>query len=131
MSMKTFYVGAKALIVRDGKVLLMRGEARRDFWDAPGGRIDDDETILEALDRELHEELPNITKYKVQKLVHAHRVHRDISGDVSLLLLFYTVNAAFDGEPQISDEHVEARWVPLEEARQLATESVQAALQNL
>jgi ADP-ribose pyrophosphatase YjhB (NUDIX family) len=117
--------------VRDGKVLLVRHATKRDFWDTPGGRIDDDETILQTLDRELHEELPNITDYEVKKLVHAHRVHRDIDGEVSLVLLFHQVVAEFDGEPQISEEHTEVRWFTLEEAQEIAAESVQAALRKL
>jgi ADP-ribose pyrophosphatase YjhB (NUDIX family) len=59
--MKTFYVGVKGLIINDGKVLLVRGETTgRDFWDTPGGRMDDDETITQTLDRELREEHTHI-----------------------------------------------------------------------
>lgn len=131
MSMKTFYVGAKALIINDGKILLVHGEGPRDFWDAPGGRIDDDEDILQALDRELHEELPNIRDYDVKGLVHAQRVHHDVDGEISLVLLFHNVDATFDGEPQVSDEHIEAKWFSLDEASQIASENIKLALQKL
>jgi ADP-ribose pyrophosphatase YjhB (NUDIX family) len=129
--MKHFFVGVKAVIVRDDKVLLVRGDAPRDFWDTPGGRVDDDENIMQTLDRELHEELPNITNYTMNRLVHAERIHRDVEGELSLVLLFYLVEAEFDGEPQISEEHTEIRWIPLEEARKIATSSVIAALGKL
>ncbi len=131
MSMKTFFVGAKALIIRDGNVLLVRGTGNRDFWDVPGGRIDDDENILQTLDRELHEELPNIKNYTVDRLVHAERIHRNVEGDVSLVLLFHLVEAEFDGEPQISEEHTEAAWFSLEEARKVARDNIQTALSKL
>lgn len=61
--MKTFYVGIKGVIVNDGKVLMLRANAalgRRDIWEIPGGRIDDEENIEQTLRRELQEELPNI-----------------------------------------------------------------------
>lgn len=131
--MKTFYVGVKGLIVNDGKVLLVRGETTgRDFWDTPGGRMDDDETIVQTLDRELREELPNIQSYEPGELLYAHRIHRDIEGEVSLVLLFYTIkDAVFAGEPQISDEHTHIRWIPLAEAIDVATSSVSEALKRL
>jgi 8-oxo-dGTP diphosphatase len=131
MAMKTFFVGVKSIIVRDGKVLLVRHATKRDFWDTPGGRIDDDETILQTLERELREELPNVTNFEVKRLVHAHRIPRDIEGEVSLVLLFHEVAAEFDGEPQISEEHTEARWFTLEQAQEVAAESVAAALRKL
>lgn len=38
--MKTFYVGVKGVIVKDGKALILKGGEGRDFWEVPGGRID-------------------------------------------------------------------------------------------
>ena len=135
MAMKHFFVGVKAVIVQDDKVLLVRGDKPgRDFWDTPGGRIDDDESILETLDRELHEELPNINSYKAGKILHAHRVHRDIVDDVSLVLLFHEVtDVTFDGDPVVSEEHTQAAWLPIEEVLEdeHTIESVRAALQSL
>ncbi len=50
--MKTFYVGIKGVIIKDGKVLMLRANTetgRRDMWGMPGGRIDNDETIISYL----------------------------------------------------------------------------------
>ncbi len=133
MPMKTFFVGVKAVIVKDGKALLVRGDIPgRDFWDTPGGRIDDDESIAQTLDRELHEELPNIQSYTVGRLVYAERIHRDINGNVSLVLLFHEVNdVVFDGDPQVSQEHTEAKWIPLDEAIETSVSSVSGALKQI
>ncbi len=55
------YIGMKALIVHEGKVLVLR-EAKYDEgtnmgkWDVPGGRIQPDEPFLEGLTREVLEE---------------------------------------------------------------------------
>jgi len=133
MSMKTFFVGIKAVIVQDGKVLLLKGEKDgRDFWDMPGGRIDDDETIMQTLDRELHEELPNIKSYRAGELLHVNRVHNDVVDNVSLVLVFYKVeNVIFDGEVQTSDEHSHPEWLTLEEALEKASKGIRPALEAL
>jgi len=113
--MKTFYVGAKGVIVRDGKVLLMHTNAnhenRGNRWEMPGGKIEGNETIDQALRRELKEELPNIQNIEVHKLLHVQRLHKDIRGNNSLVLIFYRVSADFvGGEPELSEEHLEYQW---------------------
>lgn len=134
MAMKHFFVGVKAVITKGGTVLLVRGQGQRSFWDTPGGRIDDNESIMETLDRELHEELPNIESYQVERLLYAHRVNKDIEDNVSLVLVFWHVsNVIFDGKPQISEEHVEVAWIPITQALTdpEVSESVRAALELL
>lgn len=51
-----YRLSVKALIVRDGKVLLTI-EDEDDFWSLPGGGIDYGETAQEALVREISEEI--------------------------------------------------------------------------
>jgi 8-oxo-dGTP pyrophosphatase MutT (NUDIX family) len=55
--MKKFYVGCKGLIRDKGRgILLLHREYKSgDFWDVPGGRIDEDEDIEQTLIRELNE----------------------------------------------------------------------------
>ena len=121
MSEKLFNVGIKAVITQGDKVLLVDNVKRRhDTWEFPGGRMDGNETIEETLRRELTEELPNIKNIKIGALLGAHRIHHDIKEKVSLVLIFYKVEAEFDGEVQISDEHKDFRWVTLNEAKKLA-----------
>lgn len=51
-----YRVSVKALVVNDGKVLLVK-EDDDDFWDIPGGGLDHGESLNEALIREVTEEL--------------------------------------------------------------------------
>jgi 8-oxo-dGTP diphosphatase len=54
------HVVAGVLLDARGRVLLARRTAGRDLagaWEFPGGKVDPGETALQALDRELHEEL--------------------------------------------------------------------------
>lgn len=129
--MKSFYVGIKGVIVKDNKVLLLRANAangRRDIWEIPGGRIDADENIEETLQRELKEELPNIKNIKIHGILDAYRLQWDIDGDKSLVLIFFKVTADFDGNAQISDEHVDIKWLAKDEALKLAAENCQTAI---
>ncbi len=132
MAMKTFYVGIKGVIIHDDKVLLLRadgGKGRRDIWEMPGGRIDDDETAQQALNRELNEELANITDISIGGVLHAARLPWDIDGTNSLVLIFYKVNANFEGDPKIGEEHMGWRWCTIEEARQLANDFTLPAIE--
>ena len=136
--MQTFYVGIKGIIIRDGKILLLRangGKGRRDIWEAPGGRIDDGETMQQTLDRELHEELANIRDVQIGDILHATRLPWIIDGTNSLTLVFFRVSADFDGDPVISDEHMDWKWCTLQEARELANDitlpAIETAFQQL
>lgn len=132
MAMKHFFVGVKAVIINNGNVFLVKGEGSRDFWDCPGGRIDDNESIADTLERELHEELPNIVSYRATGIVHAVRVHKDIVDDVSLTLLFFKVeDAVFNGDPEISNEHIEGRWFPIDEAMMVCKDNIREALASV
>jgi 8-oxo-dGTP diphosphatase len=121
--MKTFYVGIKGVVVKNSKVLVLRAnkaQGRRDVWEMPGGRINDDETIEQALVRELTEELPNIKNIKTHEILHAYRLPHDIEGDKSLVLIYYRVTADFEGsKPAISDEHVDWQWTDMDTAIEL------------
>jgi ADP-ribose pyrophosphatase YjhB (NUDIX family) len=58
MSDKTWDVGVSAIVVRDGRVLLVRYayEKRKGMWTLPGGYAQHDETLDQAALRELKEE---------------------------------------------------------------------------
>ncbi len=56
---QAFPISIKGVVVRDGKVLLLKNE--RDEWELPGGRIELGETPEECVAREMTEE----TQWKV------------------------------------------------------------------
>lgn len=128
--MKHFYVGVKAVIRRDEKILLVKS-AEKGFWDVPGGRIDDEEALDEALKRELREELPSFKNSSMGRLITAFRVPGSIAGDVGLVLLFYEVSGEFKEGIVLSDEHTEYQWADYDKALAEASDGVQAAVQVL
>lgn len=128
--MKQFNVGIKSLIIRDNKILLVK-HVDPLYWEVPGGRIDDSETIEQTLERELHEELPNIKSYKVHGIVDAFRLQKDIKPDLSLFLVFYKISATFTGDtPDLSDEHSEFKWMTKTEALKVVNITCQAAIKK-
>lgn len=111
--MKKFYVGIKGIIFdkQRGVLLLSRDYKSGDSWDTPGGRMDGNETFAETLARELDEELPGIKVANIGKLLGAHRVQKDIDGEISLVLLYFKVEASLPDPIKLSDEHDGHLWV--------------------
>ncbi|WP_089339010.1 NUDIX domain-containing protein [Blastococcus mobilis] len=98
-------------LVEAGRVLLgHRAASRRwypDVWDLPGGHVDDGESELDALRRELHEELGvEVTA------VEADPVAR-ITDPVADLQLGLWLVRAWAGVPvnRCLEEHDEVRWI--------------------
>ncbi len=111
--MKKFNVGIKGVVRRDdGAVLLLKkNKGDKSFWEIPGGRINDDESIEQTLRRELAEELPGIKDVHIQGLVTAHRLPFDIDDDLGLMLIYFEVTANLPDPIQLSEEHTDHTWV--------------------
>lgn len=110
--MKKFNVGVKAVIRDDqGRVLLLKKNQENPFWEVPGGRIDGDESIEDALAREISEELPGAELKSVTKILCAHRLPKDIDKDLSLLLVYYLVDVLLPSKIELSTEHTDSIWV--------------------
>lgn len=122
-TLKQFYVGVKGVIYNPfiKKVLVLKKSDQKGkfYWDIPGGRIDDSETIEEALRRELSEEITNLgSDYRVGRLLNAYRLSRDLNDGLGLVLLFYKVEADVE-EIEHSAEHLEYKWVDVSDLENL------------
>ncbi len=111
-------VGVKALIKNsNGDYLfllrskIMNGE-KTAHWDIPGGRIEPSEPLLEALQREILEET-GLTIQTDFTLVGA----QDIFAGTERHVVRLTYTTIADGDATVSDEHNDAKWLPLEDAK--------------
>ncbi|MFA6464018.1 MAG: NUDIX hydrolase [Candidatus Paceibacterota bacterium] len=108
---KEFNVGVKGVVrVKDKCLILKNVKDGNSYWDIPGGRIDDNETIEETLKRELSEELPTLGKYSIGNILNAYRLSHDLKDNKALLLIFYKIEAE-EFEVKLSSEHTEFKWV--------------------
>ncbi|MHA7686385.1 (deoxy)nucleoside triphosphate pyrophosphohydrolase [Corynebacterium evansiae] len=105
-----------AVLVRDGKVLAAQRSESMSLplmWEFPGGKIEPGETPVEALRRELKEEL--LCDADVGEHVETTEHDYDF-GTVILSTFFCTLNGE---DPQIT-EHAEIRWVSASDLLDLA-----------
>ena len=115
---KDCHVGVKGIVCNKDRCLVMRSSSTDAYWDVPGGRIDNDESLLETLTRELREELPSIGAFKIKEVLGAYRLHKNIVDNKGLVLIFHRIEAEhFD--VRLSDEHSEFKWVDKNTVRQL------------
>ncbi len=101
------HVAAAAIFNRRGEVLLALRPAHKHqggLWEFPGGKVEDTEQVLEALKRELHEEL-GITITRARPLIRIPHHYPD----KSVLLDVWRVDQ-FLGEPH-SREGQRIEWV--------------------
>lgn len=95
-----------AVIVRDGTILCaQRGKGSlAGMWEFPGGKIEPDETPVEALRRELVEEL------KIDVEVGEKVVTTSYEYDFGIVTLTTFYCRLDDGEPTLT-EHIAVKWL--------------------
>lgn len=113
-------VGVVAFVVRGGSLLL---ERRADFgtWGIPGGALDEDETLEQGIAREVSEEtgLEVVSTELFGIFSDPSRIIEYDDGNVYRLLTVAFVVGVAGGEPRISEESLELRFVPLARVREL------------
>jgi 8-oxo-dGTP diphosphatase len=105
-----------AVIIKDNKVLLIKrgAEPFRDYWALPGGHIDWDETLKDAVRREVKEELGvEVTNLYQIGIYSDPKRHPKQSINVSF-------GAEITGEIKTGDDALEYRWYNLNQLPELA-----------
>jgi 8-oxo-dGTP pyrophosphatase MutT (NUDIX family) len=121
-----FNVGIKGLIENtEGKILVLKSSLKghrlptEAYWDIPGGRIEEDEHLLEVLKREIEEET-GINEFKKEvEFFHAVISNHKIPFEdkvLGLVLMVYKVQIPEGSKVNLSDEHIAYEWVDKAEA---------------
>lgn len=95
-----------AAIIEDGQILLARrgpGEHLAGHWELPGGKVEADETLAQALARELREELGVMARVGAEL---ARSVHHYARGSIELIAL----DTDLDGEITQLTVHDAVQW---------------------
>jgi 8-oxo-dGTP pyrophosphatase MutT (NUDIX family) len=110
-----FRVGAKGVIFRDNRVLLLR---RRDdlalypsLWDLPGGGLEEGESLEESLVREVHEETG--FHVRVVRLVHAWAIRNTLRSGESFpgVIICFECRSTATRPPRLDpSEHSDFAW---------------------
>lgn len=114
-------VVAKVLVVNaEGQVLLLKRsetDVRRPLqWDIPGGHTDGDEYANEAAARETQEEAGILLDPR--QLAPVYSLAQRVEDNLNVVWLFFVAHTDTT-EVTLSHEHVEYRWVTLDEAIEL------------
>jgi 8-oxo-dGTP diphosphatase len=124
MTEDCFHLGLKALLCnKEGRLLLLRKNATHEapYWDLPGGRVQKNESVEEALKREVYEEtgLQNMTQIIPFFMTLTSSRIRLPAGDVGLIFKVYLCQIEDDCPIQLSNEHTHYEWVDPAQAVEL------------
>lgn len=120
-ALQRFYVGPKALIVREERLLMLREDNAQARWELPGGRFDvgeEERAHGDVLRREIAEELgPGFNCRIGAPCLTWVRPISAQRGEFTFLVGYACDQAT--GEVVLSDEHRELRWVARDESLSL------------
>lgn len=105
-----------AVIVRDGKILLIKrgNEPFKNFWALPGGYVDWDETVEDAVKREVAEET-GLMVTKLELIGVFSKPERHPKQCVSVAYVTQT-----NREVKVGDDATEFQWASLDKLPELA-----------
>lgn len=115
---KTFHIGIKAVIVNNGKALVLKDEGRYPGFDLPGGKIDKGEGIETALKRELYEEL-GLKKFTIGELINVFERFDYNQKGIGLMLVAFRVKAKLTKIKLDKKEHSGFSWISKKEFTKL------------
>jgi 8-oxo-dGTP diphosphatase len=118
MPVGQFPIGFKAAIICDGKLLILKrreDDWRGGEWDFPGGAMDEGETPIESLQREILEEAGlNAEIVKPLRVWSMENEHGTQTVGVTFL-----ASSNSNKDLKLSDEHSEYRWIDQSEMKEL------------
>lgn len=127
---KTPQVGVGAVLVRDGRVLLVKRASppSQGMWAIPGGHVELGETLQQAAARELREETGIIARAGTP-IYTFDVIQRDKAGRVRFHYVIVDIWMEYiAGEVRAGDDAAEARWITPQELTTLPIHPATRAL---
>ncbi|MDB5165526.1 MAG: MutT related protein [Candidatus Saccharibacteria bacterium] len=119
-------IGVKAIIKNSGNECLflrrsnlLTTDSSETSWDIPGGRINPDENLIDALKREIKEEV-GYDIYSTPELIAAQDIFVTTK-DLHVVRLTYVIEENIS-EIHLSDEHEVYQWVSLDNIKSINAE---------
>lgn len=129
------FVSAAGLVYKDDKVLLIKTKKRG--WELPGGVVEQGESILDGLKREISEESGVIAEVETMVGIYQRLSSQPGYGPLEGMVLPTTVNLTFickyvGGKETVSDESIEVDWFAPNEVKEKITDPyIRKAVQDL
>jgi 8-oxo-dGTP diphosphatase len=127
--MDNFRNAAKAFIVRDNKLLVMKRRPndphKPGAWDIPGGRLELGENPYEGLKREAREEINS--ELEIIMPLSVHHFVRDDGQKITLTIYWCKL---LGDSIKLSEEHTEYQWVDLDQEPKFLSEFFTTVVNN-
>lgn len=124
-----FRNAAKAFIVQDGKLLLLKRRPndvhRPGDWDVPGGRLDPNESPFLGLKREAMEEIS--AEIEIDMPLDIHYFTRQDGQQITLMIFLCRL---ITDEIKLSEEHTEFKWLDLSGSESAFPEWLRQPIEN-
>jgi 8-oxo-dGTP pyrophosphatase MutT (NUDIX family) len=130
-------MGVKALIFdRENKVLLLERNhpVKRMYWDLPGGRLQKNESVINALIREVQEEigLSGVHFYPLITILTNIRIPIQQDESVGLIFSIFKCHLSSIFHPILSTEHIDFEWItPLQASEKLKSQYPEEFIEKL
>lgn len=123
-SEKLISIGSGCVIIKDGKVLLVRGKGGTSFK-FPGGHIDDNENFKESAKREVLEEINCEVKILADPIFYLLQVD-----NLDIILIHYLAEIV-KGTPEPTTEIEEVKWIDIDNLDVEVFDNVKIVLQRI
>lgn len=118
--MATQYIGVKAIIINNGKILFIKRSDKydhlKDAWDIPGGRINFGEDPEQGLQREIKEET-NLDLKQIEQIIDVSTVFKNEEKHIIRITYLCSVK---NSDIILSNEHTAYQWFTKDEAEKLS-----------